>query len=72
VNNQIWERKYPPLSLWGGKRMLVYPDVRKRLKIFVVQIGAPSYSEGLAFLLDFHEKMKEEENYERRNVKKDI
>jgi len=40
--------------------MLVHPDVRKRLKIFVVQMGAPSYSEGLAFLLDFHEKMKEE------------
>ena len=71
MNNKTWERKYPPISLWAGARLLVNPDVRKRLKIFDAQVGAPSYSEGIAFLLDLHEKMKEVEN-ENRNDKKDI
>ena len=73
MNNRIWERKYPPIKLKDIVLIDVHPDLQKKLKIKVIELGAPSYSEGINFLIDFHEKTKKEEvqENESRNVKKD-
>jgi len=73
VNNRIWERKYPPIKLKYIVLIDVHPDLQKKLKIWVIEHGAPNYTEGINFLIDFYEEMKKEEaqKNERRNVKKD-
>ena len=61
------------MSLRRRTPIFVPPDLQKKLKIFRDQIGAPSYSETLGFLIDFYEKTKKEEvqENERRDIKKD-
>jgi len=60
VGNNIWERKYPPIKLKYIVLIDVHPDLQKKLKVKVIELGAPNYTEGINFLIDFHEKTKEE------------
>ena len=68
MNNQKWERKYPPVSQLDICLIDVHPYLRKRLKIWIDKMEAPTYTEAIDFLLDFYEEAQNERRKEKEDT----